>query len=798
MKFRLTRPIAAGVLMAAVLTACGGAEERKAEHLARGLQYFEAQNFDKAKVEFKNVLQIDPKTASPYFYLGRIEEDQKNWRQAFAYYQKAVELDPNQRDAQLKLAKFYLLAKDAAKAAELLGPVAEERPQDLEVRLLKAAISNLEGDEASMLAQLEAIVAEAPARPDPYLVLALHRVQKGQPMEALAALEAGLKTQPNQPALLAALARLQQQQGQAEAAEKTITALIAAQPDRLQHRVMLTELYLKERRWDAAEQALRTAMGDFPEDPKPVVLLAQYFVRRGEGAQAVNELTAAIKSSAKEKAIALRFSLASVHEQLGEGDRAESIYRDLIDDDESKPDRLKATTSLAELLAKQGRADEAQDLVSEVLTENSQDHPALSLQGRLALARKDAQAAIAAFRALLKDQPEASDVLTRLAQAYLLDGKPALAQEQLEKAVAAHPNEFRLHKQLVEFLVGQKNLSLALDKVNDFLKTQPKHLDGLNLKADLLLASEQTEALEGLLKQISADFPDKAVGPFRLGQLYQRQKQPAAALAQYEAALARAANDYEPLKAIVSLHLAEQQPDKALARIRKILKDNPNHPTAHHVLALYHFAQKQEAEAVKALNRSIEISPKWPLPYHTLASYYERKKDLKEVATVYRRVLEAAPGNVAARMGLARVLEQEKDWAGAMAEYEAVLKQQPNHALAANNLAALLSMDADDRPQLERALKLAARFENTAEPAFLDTLGWIHYQLGDLTKARPLIEKAVERAPDVPIFQYHLGMVHLKEGDRAKAKERLEKAMVEKGDYPGLDEAKEALASISE
>src|SRR5690554_2341962 len=163
MKIRFTLSIPALIVAATVLTACGGAEERKAEHLARGLRYFEAQNFDKAKVEFKNVLQIDPKTASPYFYLGQIEEEQKNWRQAFAYYQKAVELDPNQRDAQLKLAKFYLMVKDAAKVAELLGPVAEERPQDLEVRLLKAALSNLQGDEASMLAQLEAIVAEAPA-----------------------------------------------------------------------------------------------------------------------------------------------------------------------------------------------------------------------------------------------------------------------------------------------------------------------------------------------------------------------------------------------------------------------------------------------------------------------------------------------------------------------------------------------------------------------------------------------------------------------------------------------------------
>ena len=84
---------AALLMLANLLTSCGGAEERKASYLERGGKYFAEHNYDKAKVEFKNVLQIDPKTAKPYFYLGQIEEGRQNWREAFAYYQMAVELD---------------------------------------------------------------------------------------------------------------------------------------------------------------------------------------------------------------------------------------------------------------------------------------------------------------------------------------------------------------------------------------------------------------------------------------------------------------------------------------------------------------------------------------------------------------------------------------------------------------------------------------------------------------------------------------------------------------------------------
>ena len=73
------------LLATSILTACGGKEERKAKYLERGKVYLAEKNYDKAMIEFKNVLQIDPKSAEGYFYLGRVEEKKQNWSSSSGY-----------------------------------------------------------------------------------------------------------------------------------------------------------------------------------------------------------------------------------------------------------------------------------------------------------------------------------------------------------------------------------------------------------------------------------------------------------------------------------------------------------------------------------------------------------------------------------------------------------------------------------------------------------------------------------------------------------------------------------------
>ena len=86
--------IAGFLLLSTILVACGGKEDRKAAYLEKAQKSMQAGDLDKARIELKNVLQIDPNDAEAYYQLAIVFEKQQEYRKAYAHYNKAAELEP--------------------------------------------------------------------------------------------------------------------------------------------------------------------------------------------------------------------------------------------------------------------------------------------------------------------------------------------------------------------------------------------------------------------------------------------------------------------------------------------------------------------------------------------------------------------------------------------------------------------------------------------------------------------------------------------------------------------------------
>ena len=147
---------------------------------------------------------------------------------------------------------------------------------------------------------------------------------------------------------------------------------------------------------------------------------------------------------------------------------------------------------------------------------------------------------------------------------------------------------------------------------------------------------------------------------------------------------------------------------------------------------------------------------------------------------------------------MAAIQERQQQYDAAIASYEGFLVKNPDNVIATNNLAAILADHRTDEVSLARAKELASRLAMSSQPALLDTLGWVHYRLGEYDQAAEVLSGVVEKAPDVPVYRYHLGMTYYKQGDTRAARKILSEAVAEDMQYEGVEEARRVYQEIGE
>lgn len=782
--------------LAMIISGCGGAEQRKAKYLEKGRAYIEQKNYDKAKVELRNVLQIDPKHAEAYYLVGLIEEEKQNWSQALGNYAKAVELNPDYMEARAKVGRFYLLMGDVDKATEMMDAILSKQPANPSGKTLKAAIMAKKGDINGAVREVAAVVAEQPSSIEAVFLLSSLYTKQEKYDKAIETVTKGIELNPKNLALRFQMINIYDaiKIKDVKKIEQIMQEIIALEPQNMLHRASLASFYARINQVDKAEKTLRDAIQEDPKDAERYLLLAEFMSARKGVGSAETELLGAIKSNPK--AYKLRFGLVKLYEKTGAIDKVSQVYKDIIDADGDGKDGLQAKVKLADLMFRQGQRSEASRLIEEVLKENPSDSEALIGKGKLALLRNDTEGAITAFRTVLRDQPNSIEAYALLANAHLQKKEPELAKESLSKAVEMNPTNTKARLALAEFLARSGDTDGALKRINEAIKMAPNDLDALLVKVNVLAVKKDMKGIQATLASIKQAHPDKSVGYYRMGQYYLGQKRFDQAIGEFEQALTKSGDELQTLSAIISARLAQGKPDKAMTRLRDTLKKQPDHLFVHELIAEVHIMQKQYNDAEKELREAIRVNPKWNTPYRNLANLYFVRGDFPAAEGIYRQGLQAIPGDMQLLLSLAEAYERTRNFDKAMSAYEDILQKNPDMDIATNNLASLLTDYKGDSGSLKRARELAARFESSQQPAFRDTLAWIYFKTGEVDKAIALSESIVKQAPTDHTFQYHLGMAYYKKGDLPSAKIYLTRALEGKAAFLGADEARATLKQI--
>src|SRR5580698_3134177 len=154
------------VICLVALTACSGGEARKAKYMEKGQGFLAAGNFDKARVEFRNALQIAPTDGEARYENGVVDEKLGNPREAAQFYQGAIDADNDNIRARAALGRIYLFSGAPDKALQTIDPGLAKHPDDAGLLAVRAAARVQQKDTAGALADAERAVQLAPTDED--------------------------------------------------------------------------------------------------------------------------------------------------------------------------------------------------------------------------------------------------------------------------------------------------------------------------------------------------------------------------------------------------------------------------------------------------------------------------------------------------------------------------------------------------------------------------------------------------------------------------------------------------------
>lgn len=307
------------------------------------------------------------------------------------------------------------------------------------------------------------------------------------------------------------------------------------------------------------------------------------------------------------------------------------------------------------------------------------------------------------------------------------------ALQVVVRALEDNPNSLRLRLQYARLLT-QHDLGLAQEQFEVLVSQEPGDPDlllSLGIVAlerrDLETARESFESLLDMDQHTSTSH-------FYLGQLAERQERTDDALLHY--LQVEPGSDFlQATLNVLDILLGRSQVEAADDHMQRLRNRFPDRAADLYLLQARTLLQEgfeQEAEGV--LDRALaEHSEHSDLRY-TRAMYHDQRGNLE----------------------------------AAEADLRTLIRYDPNNATALNALGYILT-DRTDRHEeaydlIHRALAL-----EPGEPAILDSMGWVLYNLGRTEEALPYLEQAYEAYPDQEVAA-HLGEVHWQLGNHQQAR----------------------------
>ena len=699
-------------------------EAKKSRLLDRADRYFASGDYEKAKIEYLNVLRSDPQNATAIQRLGTIWYEQGAPLRAAPFLLRTQELLPDDIGSRTKLALVFMSTDQFAEARKEALSILERSPGDEQamVILVESSRSQDELDDAEK--RLRAVRADEKA--GFHLALAALALRKQDLASATSEVKQALVLDPGSVEAHLALAKLSWVSNDPPGADREFKAAAELAPARSPAHLTYAEFQVRTGAAGEAKARLREITRQAPDSLQASRLLAQIAFSEK---QFDESLTLVENILFRDPAnIEARLLQAQVWLAKGETKKALESLENLSN---ALPNVPVIKYELARAYLQNSNPAQAAVALNQAISDYPNYTEAILLLGEVNLRNGNAQPVIASMVDLLQKRPGLVQAQLLLAEAYFLQGRLDDAVAVFREQIKTSPQDPGAYLRLGLILQRLGRIEEARKAFEEAQKLAPDNLIAVTQLVDLDIASKDFRAAAQRAQAQLQKTPQSPVAHFLEGKVY----------------------------------AAQGEWNRADSALIKALELDPNFSSAYGLAITTYLATNRLPEAIAQLEALLAKNPKDTRALMLSALIYEKMNDFSKARDTYEKLLSANPDFAPALNNLAYMCAErfnEVDKAYDLAQKARALR--PGEAAIADTLGWILYKRGDYQQSLTLLQESARNLPN--HPEILFHLGMVNAMMGRMDEARTAFRQALSVPDDFP--------------DKEEAQRRL--AMLETGD----------------
>jgi tetratricopeptide (TPR) repeat protein len=793
-----TRILIAFVLGLGLLTGCSK-EAKKARLLKRAEADYAQGEYDKAKIEYLNLLRLDQSNPAPYENIGRIWLEEGAPLRAAPYLLKAQELQPNNAANRLRLAQLFLgmgrwddarqealavlklnpgsaealrFLADASRTPEQIAQANEELQKfpnrdDASFQLALAAVAIRKKDQKSAREALEKALALDPHSYLAHSFMAMYWLSAREPAKARQEFKTAAELAPLRSVERLQYAQVIAQSGAVDEAIASLQAIAKAAPDYLPAWNAIAQLTFAQKKYDEALKFVENALNRDAENVDANLLRAKILLAKGQKDQAIEAFKRLEEKYPKFALV--DYQLARCYLEKQDVGQAAAYLNKAV---AANPDFIEAILLLGQLDLKRGNAQLTADSMRNLLKKRPQLWPArlLLADAYRSLGRLDEAADI--FREQIKSSPKNAGAYLGLGLILLQQKKGAEGRQALETAAELAPNNLVAAVQLIDSYMAARDFEKALKFAQQQVSRTPKSALAHFMVAEVYAGQAKWDLAEAnLSKALSLD-PNFAPAYKLLSSAYLATNRPADAARELEALVSKKPNDVAAMLTLAMLNEKLQNFSRARELYEKVLSVSPKAAVALNNLAYLYAAHfDQLDQAYQLAQKAHGLQPDDASIDDTLGWILYQKKQYEQALVLLQESAGKSPNEpeISYHLGMAQYMMGHKE--AARTALEKTLQMAPGSPHAADIKRRLLFLSDSSsavQPSLED-LKKAVE-EQPGDIIALDRLGTAYEKQNQFKQAADAYEKALDRNPDLLSVLTKLARIYagpLKDNDQA-------------------------------